>query len=386
MRRVRWTWIALGALGLFLLWRIGQTLFGPPPYRPTDADRREAGRQLAHAEDERAPAAPAGAWVAGNGVFEPVGQEHEIAGDRAGRIVAIPVVEGAFVEAGDTLALLAAGPDQAALAAAEADVRAARQELLRRQRGERREDVQGATARAEEAAAQAELSRDVFRRLDAVAGAGGVSEDQLSRARHEASAAEAAAEAADAARRAAVAGSRREDIRAAAARLAAAEARRDEARGALEELTIRAPLAGEVLRINRLVGEYYQPGDEALLVLGDTRRMRVRMEVYERDVGKVRLGARAVVRAVSYPGVDFRGRVGEIGRRMEPKAIGLDDPTQRRDVRVLEVRIDLDDPTGLVPGLRVLCYLEAEAPVQPPLSSRKTGTPRGARTERGASR
>jgi HlyD family secretion protein len=108
------------------------------------------------------------------------------------------------------------------------------------------------------------------------------------------------------------------------------------------------------------VGEYYTPGaSEAPVVLGDTRRLRVRMDVDERDIGRVRVGLPAYAVVDAYPGARFAGKVAEIGRRMGRKNVRTDDPTERLDTKILEVVIDLDDAGKLVPGLRVVSYIEA---------------------------
>jgi HlyD family secretion protein len=53
--------------------------------------------------------------------------------------------------------------------------------------------------------------------------------------------------------------------------------------------------------------------------------------------------------------------VAEIGRRMGRKNVRTDDPTERLDTKILEVVIDLDDTTKLVPGLRLTSYIQAGA-------------------------
>jgi hypothetical protein len=100
----------------------------------------------------------------------------------------------------------------------------------------------------------------------------------------------------------------------------------------------------EVLQVKVRAGEYYQTGGDPLAVLGDTSRMTVRMDVDERDVGRVVLGAPVVVRASAYPGVDFAGRVVEVGRRMG-----------RKNGRA-------DAPLGLMSGQRTTCYVAGRAP------------------------
>jgi len=85
----------------------------------------------------------------------------------------------------------------------------------------------------------------------------------------------------------------------------------------------------------------------------------VRMDVDERDIGRIKLGLAAYAVADAFPGQRFSGKVAEIGRRMGRKNVRTDDPTERIDTKILEVVIDLDEPGKLVPGLRVTSYIEA---------------------------
>jgi HlyD family secretion protein len=108
------------------------------------------------------------------------------------------------------------------------------------------------------------------------------------------------------------------------------------------------------------VGEYYTPGaSEAPVVLGDTSRLRVRMDVDERDIGRVKIGQAGYAVADAYPSLEFAGKVAEIGRRMGRKNVRTDDPTERLDTKILEVVLDLDDAQKLVPGLRVTAFVLA---------------------------
>jgi HlyD family secretion protein len=81
------------------------------------------------------------------------------------------------------------------------------------------------------------------------------------------------------------------------------------------------------------------------------------MDVDERDVGKVALGAKVVVRADAFPGRDFTGTLRELGRHMGRKNARTDDPAQRNDTKILEAVVELDAPAGLVAGQRVTCYV-----------------------------
>ena len=53
------------------------------------------------------------------------------------------------------------------------------------------------------------------------------------------------------------------------------------------------------------------------------------------------------------------GRVDEIGRRLGRKNARTDDPVQRLDTKILEVRITLDAPGGLLPGQRVTVTVQS---------------------------
>jgi len=49
----------------------------------------------------------------------------------------------------------------------------------------------------------------------------------------------------------------------------------------------------------------------------------------------------------------------EVGKRMGRKNIRTDDPVERIDTKILEVVVQLNQRDGLVPGLRVVGYIES---------------------------
>jgi HlyD family secretion protein len=350
----------VAACGLLAL--VVRTATSGPPTVPREKDRARAERELPppRGGDERTPLAPGGDWIAGNGVVEPADREIAVAGEVAGRVAAIEAAEGQWVEAGAALVHLEAGVERAALAAAEAELEPARAELRRTARGLRREDVDAAIAEAGAARSRAELSWGALQRTEALAAGGAATPDELDRARRQASIDRMTAEAAEARRRAAEAGSRAEDVAIAEARASAASARREQAAAALARLSIRAPAAGEVLEIKVRPGESWSPTSASpVAILGDTRRLRVRVDVDERDIGRLRPGAAAYATAPAFPGERFPGKVVEIGRRMGRKNVRTDDPAARIDTKILEVVFELEAKASLVPGLRVLGWVQA---------------------------
>ena len=356
-----WGKVLVGVLGVAMLASVLSSVLSPPPTMPNDADVAAASKEVAPTSglDERF-SRPDDFLLSGNGVVEPHDRETQVSAAVPGRIASVEVVEGAKVRAGDPLILLEQEVEKATLAAAQADYDGAQADYARVRKGSRSEDIDAADAEATAALARATQSADTLKRTEALAANGHVTPDELDRARRAAEADKATADQADARRRAAVNGSRKEDVSAALAKMDAAKARRDEAAARLEQRTVRAPIDGEILQVLVRAGEYETPGSGTLLSMGDTSTLRVRMDVDERDIAKLKLGDAALLRAVALAGRDIPAKVEEIGRRMGRKNVRTDDPVERNDTKILEVVLSVDDPTGLVVGQRVVCYVGKE--------------------------
>ena len=123
---------------------------------------------------------------------------------------------------------------------------------------------------------------------------------------------------------------------------------------ALERTRVRAPSAGTVLHVGAKVGELAGPaGELPLLMFGDLTTLKVRAEVEERDVNKVRVGQRVVVRSDAFPGKDFSGKVTQIASALGAPHIVTRGPRRPNDVDVLEVVATLDAGSELLTGMRV---------------------------------
>jgi HlyD family secretion protein len=122
----------------------------------------------------------------------------------------------------------------------------------------------------------------------------------------------------------------------------------------LDRTRIRAPLAGTVLQVNAKVGELVAASPEQpLIVMGDMSVVRVRAEVDEQDVGKIRVGQRVFVRSSAYPGRDFDGGVVEMAPSLALPRMGSRGARRATDVEVMEVLVHLDGVVSLLPGMRV---------------------------------
>lgn len=333
----------------------------PASNRPRVADVRAAERELAPRPGQSDPRAPAVSreWIVGNGVIEPADREVRLAVAVAGRVQRIAVREGQFVRRGDVLLEQESAIERASLAAAEADLLVARAELSRALRGNRREDRDAADADLAAARARSELSSVALARTESLASSSNATRDELDRARGQAEIDRATLRQVEARRNATVRGSRAEDIAVASARARASQARRDQAREQLERLTVRAPCDGEVLQIKLREGEYASPSGDPAILLGDTRQLRARIDVDEREFSGVRVGAEAAVTADAYGGRRFRGSVVEVARRFGRRNIRTDDPVERVDTKIIEVVLRLDERDGLVPGQRIVGLVRA---------------------------
>ena len=133
------------------------------------------------------------------------------------------------------------------------------------------------------------------------------------------------------------------DVKAAEAEVAQAEASLEVAREDLRSTEVRSPLCGRVLRICARPGE--RVTDEGILDVGNTNAMQVVAEVYEGDVGNVRIGQRAKIQ-VDTLGAELSGVVVGKDLIVGRKVIFSNDPVADIDARVVEVRIRLSVKDG----------------------------------------
>ena len=127
----------------------------------------------------------------------------------------------------------------------------------------------------------------------------------------------------------------------------------------LAKTRIRASVSGMVLRINAKVGEMVAPGPRhTLVMIGDTSSLRVKAEVDEGDIAKIKIDQKVFIRSPSHPGKKFVGIVSVIAPSLAPPRIGPRGPRRANDVEVLEVTINLRRDVPLLPGLKVDAFFE----------------------------
>lgn len=129
----------------------------------------------------------------------------------------------------------------------------------------------------------------------------------------------------------------------------------------LSRTRVRAPIDGVVLQVNAKVGEMAAPQSELpMVVIGDLSKLRVRSEFDERDIDKVRVGQSAVVTTDAFPGRNFEGKVTQVAKTLTAPRVAQKGPRRPNDVDVLEVFVELDGNTPLLPGMRADVFLKPE--------------------------
>ena len=129
------------------------------------------------------------------------------------------------------------------------------------------------------------------------------------------------------------------------------------AQAALDNLTIRAPISGTVLQLGVRAGELASPAvPQPLVVLGDLSKLRVRVELNQRDYGAIKTGQSVLVRSAAFPGRDVAGKVFSIAQVIGPGSFGARGPGNFSDIDVAEVVVELAAPDPLVVGMKVDVY------------------------------
>ncbi len=129
------------------------------------------------------------------------------------------------------------------------------------------------------------------------------------------------------------------DVQAAEAEVKTVIATVKRAQTELEQVYVRTPMAGQILKIHSRPGE--KMSDEGIADLGQTDQMMAVAEVYQTDISKVKLGQEAVVTGQAFSG-EMRGTVSQIGLEVSRQNVFSDQPGENLDRRVVEVKIRLN--------------------------------------------
>ncbi len=298
--------------------------------------------------------------IAGPGRVEPSSEDIKIGSELSGRLKVVSVEEGDAIRRGQILAELENADYRAQVESARANVIAKEATLRKVINGARRQERDQAWSSVNEAKAVAENAKSELRRRQELFSAGVVSREELERYAREADVAQAKYDAAVQQHALIDDHAREEDRSFAEADLKLAQAQSDEAQARYGKTFIRSPIDGSVLRKHHRSGESVSNSStvpDPILTIGDRKTLRVRVDVDETDVSKVRIGQKAYVTADAFGKQRFWGHVVRVGQQLGPKNVRTDEPTEKVDTKILETLVELDPGSHLPDGLRVDAFI-----------------------------
>lgn len=244
-----------------------------------------------------------GARVAGAGIVEPSSEVIDIGSALSGLVTDLRVTPGDRVAKGQPLFLV--------------DDRAVRASLS---------EANASIAEARAAIGEAESARNTARQQLAlyqnISDPAAVSRSEVIRAEGEA----------------AVASQR---LRLARARLEQAQARASTARTELGRLTVRAPIAGEILAVNIRPGEYVSTmgggGSQPFIQMGETNPLHIRVDIDENEAVRVAFGEPAAVSPRGAAKIQIEASFVRAEPQVVPKRSLTNSAAERVDVRVLQL-------------------------------------------------
>jgi len=346
--------IAVSIFAGVLVLTVSVKLFSERRERKTDAQQRVEAQLQDQAK-----------LVAGPGQVEPVSEDIKLGSELSGKLKSVNVEEGDVIRRGQVLAVLQNDDYRAQVLSAEAEVSAKQAALRKVINGARQQERQEAMSSVKEAQAVMDNADSEMARRNQLYAAGVVSKEEMERYGREYDVARAKYREAVEHHSLVDDHAREEDQALAEANLRLAQADLEEARARYEKTFIRSPIDGMVLRKHHRNGESVSNSStvpDPILTIGDKSVLRVRVDVDETDVSKVRVGQKAYVTADAFGKQKFWGRVVRVGEQLGPKNVRTDEPTERVDTKILETLVELDPGVQLPVGLRVDSFIVEDNP------------------------
>ena len=103
--------------------------------------------------------------------------------------------------------------------------------------------------------------------------------------------------------------------------------------GPISQFPVKAPFAGTVIEKNAVLGELAQP-DKSNFTIADLSTLWIEANLFEKDLGKVRVGAAAGVTVNAYPGEVFKGRLTYISSTVD------------KESRTVQARVEVPNADG----------------------------------------
>lgn len=324
--------------------------------------------------------------VVAPGVVEAISEEIEVGAEIPGKLKQVLVEEGDSVLKGQTIAVLENADFEAQIMTAKTNI-----ETLRRQKetaearilqakaertrvfnGSRPEERREALQIYEQTLPNVEQAKREVERREKLYASGDISREELERAKRDLETSQKQSSATREKYNVVNSDARKDDLQKADAAILLAENQREEfdalireaearvrtAEANLDKTIVRAPISGVILRKRLKDGESVSPENQTGIVsIADVSALRVRVDLDETDVAKVRENQSAFVTADAYGERKFTGKVVKIGQILGRKNFRTERPTEKVDTKILEILIELDADQKLPLGLRVDAYI-----------------------------
>ncbi|MES1213090.1 MAG: HlyD family efflux transporter periplasmic adaptor subunit [Singulisphaera sp.] len=306
--------------------------------------------------------------IAAAGLVEARTENIKVGSPVPGVVTEVLVAVGDEVQAGDPLFRLDDRQIVAELRVREAQLAAAQATLDRIENLPRPEEIPPSEAKVRRAEAEVVAQRDMAERREKLFVHRAVPEEEVIQRRQALTSAVESLLQAKAEDQLLKAGSWQFDKEVARVDVQRQRSLVEQYRTELDRLHVRAPVSGQVLKVDVRPGEYVgTPPDQPLVVLGDLQRLHVRIDIDEQDIPRFRPGL---------PGTaSMRGDAGHriplsfvrVEPYVQPKTSLIGNSVERVDTRVLQVIYALDAPSnaGYYVGQQVDAFLDASQPQSP---------------------
>ena len=307
---------------------------------------------------------PFASFIFGTGIIEANTENISVGAPVSGIVTQVAVKVGARVQAGDPLFRMDDRALRATLAVRKAQLSAARVRLARLVALPRPEEVIIAEARRAEAIAQAAEMEDRRMRVEAMSDQRAVGAEEIAHRAFAEKMARAKVAQAEGDLALLRAGAWAPDFDLAKLEVAQDKATVSETEMAIEGLTVRSPVAGEVLQVNLRAGEFAQNRDVTLILLGHTDPLAVRVDIDEHDAWRFQPGTAATAFVRGNPRIKMPLTFSRAEPMLVPKRSLTGASTERVDTRVLQVIYHFDRGTlPIYVGQQVDVYIAtSEAP------------------------
>lgn len=294
------------------------------------------------------PRAPYGRTVAGAGIAEAMTENISIGSALPGVVleVYVPVEKvGQRVKKGDPLFKVDDRQLRAQFKYQEAALEAAEAQLAKLEAQPRPEEIPPSDAKVRVSEANLRMQQDLAERARRLVPSGAMAQEDIQQRNLMLEVARMQLAQSKAENQLLKAGTWEPDKRIARAQVEQARAQIEQTRTDIERTLVRAPVDGEVLQVNVRPGEYVgAPPSQALVVLGNLRRLHVRVDIDEHDIPRFKPGAPARASLRGNPQIQYPLRFVRVEPFVIPKKSLTGDNTERVDTRVLQVIYALEAP------------------------------------------